>query len=194
MDFQTATGLIVSLIKRPDKEASVKQCINRAIQRFVASGTFAHDFVELPSLAIDGSLFAQSFDITASPFARFRKMKYMKLPGVKNYITWIDPSQVFSNNCEATDVWYRSGNNIVFRTSSLASTMLVGYYKYHAPLVLDADTDWMLDEMWSPVHDLSVSYAMQDIGNTDESTKYFAWAMDNFKILMRDLGDGVAHA
>lgn len=194
MDFQTATDEIIDLIGRPDKETSVKRCINRAIQRFVASGTFAHDFVEPVGFAIDPTLYAQSFDITASPFVNFRKMKYMKLPGAKDYIKWIDPSQIFSNNCEATNVWYRSGNNIIFRTSTLSATLLLGYYKYHPPLVADADTDWMLDELWSPVHDLAVSFAMQDIGNTDESNKYFVWAMDNFKILMRDLGDGVSHA
>jgi hypothetical protein len=193
MNFGEATDAIVSLIKRRDKEAAVKGHINRAISFYVAFGTFAHDMVELPTFAIDGTLYAQSFAINASPFTRFRKLKYIRPASYLDYLHWKDPATIFTGTCEQVDCWYRSGVNIVFKLSMLQPTVALGYYQYHAALVNPADTDWMLDEMWSAVHDMAASYAFGDIGNVDESKRYYAWGMDHYRIALRDIGDGVSH-
>lgn len=190
MDFATATDEVVRLVKRPDKREDIKTHINKAISLFAASGTFFHDLIELQH-TVNGAQFAQSFSIAVSPFVRFRKIKYMRPTTWKRYLTWKDPSQVFdANGCQAQNVWYRAGNNIVFSVNSLIATLEIGYYQYHAPLIADGATDWMLDEMWPAVKDIAASYAHGTIGNENEKRTYYATGMEMYRVFLRDLGDG----
>jgi hypothetical protein len=192
MNFLEAQDAIIQLVKRPDKRTDIKGHINRAIGLFAAGGTFFADLVELTH-TIDGTQYAQSFSVATTPFARFRKIKYIRPTGWKRYLNWRDPSTVFdTNGCESLNVWYRAGNNIVFKVSTLINTLEIGYYQYHTILVDDEDTDWMLDEMWPAVHDIAGSYAFGTIGNQDEKRSYFALGMDQYRVYQKDLGDGVS--
>lgn len=193
MNFLEAQDEIISLTKRADKRTSIKGHLNRAIGFIAASGTWAHDLVELQH-TIDANLYAQSFDITELPFVRFRKVKYIRPTGFRKYLAFRDPAMVFDDNgCQATNVYYRAGNNIVFSLSSLQPTVEMGYYQYHAQLSADADVDWMLDEIWPAVHDIAASYTFRDIGENTDSDKYLQWGMQQFRVYLRDLGDGVSH-
>ena len=192
MDFLTATDEIVRLVKRPDKREDIKGHINRTIGLFAASGTFAADLVELQH-TINGTQFAQSFSIAIAPFLRFRKMKYMRPTTWNKYLKWCDPERVFLMGCQQQNVWYRSGNNIIFNLSSLSATLELGYYQYHASLVGDEDTDWMLDEMWPAVKDVAASYAFGTIGNETEKRQYFSLGMEQYRVYLRDLGDGYSN-
>jgi hypothetical protein len=193
MNFLEAQNEIVALVKRPDKRDAIKGHINRAIAFVAAAGTWSHDLVELQhTIASDD--YSQSFAINESPFERFRKIKYIRPTGFRKYLTLRDSAAVFdANGCQAINVYYRAGNNIVFNLSSLQETLEIGYYQYHAPLVLDADVDWMLDEIWPVIHDIAISYTFQDIGNDADSNKYLQWGMTQLRIFLRDLGDGVSN-
>lgn len=190
MDFVTATDEIVRLVKRPDKREDIKGHINRTISLFAANGTFFHDLVEMQH-TVNGSEYAQSFSIAVAPFERFRKIKYIRPTSWRKYLTWRDPATVFdANGCQAQNVWYRAGNNIVFNVSSLVSTLEIGYYQYPVNLVNDSDVNWMLDEMWLAVKDIAASYTFGTIGNESEKRTYFATGMEMYRVFLRDLGDG----
>ena len=191
MQFSDAIQEVIQTVKRPDRRTDIKTRINRAIAFCVTSGTFAADLVEL-QLAIDSTLYAQSFDVSDTPFARFRKFKYIRPTGYTKYLTWRDPSRVFDGGCESLDVWYRAGNNCVFKLSKLQSTLEIAYYQYHATLVADTDEDWMLDEMWPCIHDLAAAYFFQLVGNVEEYRRYHDSGITQYNVYLRDLGDGVS--
>lgn len=193
MNFLEAQNEILDLIKRPEKRTAVMRFINRAIGFIAASGTWSHDLVELTH-SIDGQLYAQSFDVTEDPFVRFRKIKYIRPTGFRSYLTFRDPAAVYDENgCQAQNVYYRAGNNIVFNLSSLQSSLELAYYQYHVNLSANGDTDWMLDQIWPAVHDIAVSYAFQDIGVNEDANKYLQWGMQQFRVYLKDIGDGFSH-
>jgi len=175
MNFGEMIAIVASKTKRPDKLSDIKTAINAAIA-FFSTANFPHDRVDL-DLTISSSEYTQSFDITVSPFTRFKKIDYIRPAGYHKYLDWRDPKKVFQEGRECLDVWHRSGNNIVFKISRLQSTLKVGYFQYHAVITADATTDWILDEMATAVEDFARSRILEDIGETTESARYFARAL-----------------
>lgn len=192
MNFGEAVEVILRRLKRPDKTEDAQDSINRAISIF-ATANFYADLAET-QIDLAGQDYLQEVAINASPFSRFRKIKYLRPEGYYTYITWTDPSRIFTQGCEQLNTWYRSGNNLVFKLSSLADTAQVGYYQYHEYLVDDDDTDWMLDEMFPAVLSYALSELFQDIGDdatADRYTRRWPVLLQTFK---EDIGDGVSHA
>lgn len=194
MIFGDAVNLINSITKRPDKSDDVKAAINRTIGNFATLGTFAHDLSEPAAIAISGSLYVQSLDLTIAPFTRYRKMKYLRPSGYTKYLKQRDSSRIFVGGEEMRDVWYQSGTNIIFKLCNLQSSMLVGYYQYHAALVADADTDWMLDLMWPAVHACVLADIFDEIGDDASAQRYAKRWPVLFEAYRNDLKDGVSYA
>lgn len=193
MDFSEAVQLIVDITKRQDKIPDIKAAINRSIGLFAVKG-WSHDLVELTH-NINATEYAQSFAINAAPFARFRKIKYIRPTGYRIYLTFRDPSRIFQpNGHECLDSWYRSGINIVFKLSKLQPTLEIGYYQYHATLVGDTDTDWMLDEIWPALHDAVAADIFGQIGNDQERARYQSKSTVLLDAFHADIGDGVAYS
>lgn len=193
MNFAEAVDNIVTRIKRPDKVLDCGDAINRAINLFGTS-TWAADLVELTHTLAAPTSYVQAIDITASPFARFRKVKYIRPTGYRKYLTFRDSSRIWDHNCESTDVWYRGGNYIRFKLSALQTTAEMGYYQYHIPLADDADTDWMLDQMWPAIQSYALQEMFADIGNMDESAKHEKRWPVLLAAYKEDIGDGVSYA
>lgn len=192
MDFSEAVQLIVDRCKRPDKTEDIKAAINRAIGLFAVKN-WAHDLVELTH-TITSTEYAQSFDITAAPFARFRKIKYIRPTGYRKYLSWRDPAHIFNDGKECVNTWYRAGNNIVFKLSRLQDTLEIGYYQYHATLIDDADTDWMLDQIWPALHDYVLGNIHGEIGNDQERARMENKGMLLLDAFHADIGDGIAYS
>lgn len=193
MNFGEAADYLASRIKRPDKVSNAESAINRAISVF-ATSNFYHDMVEPPSIALVAQSYVQAIDITASPFTRFRKIKYLRPTGYRKYITWRDPAKIFDQGgCEAFDVWYRGGNYIRFKLSNLQPSLEVGYYQYHLPMTAPEDVDWMLNEIWPAVEAYALAELQQDIGNTEESSIWQRKWPALLQTYRGDIGDAVSY-
>lgn len=191
MNLGEAVDNLVRRIKRPDKEQDAEDAVNRAIGLF-ATSNWAHDIVELTA-NLNSAEYVQAIDITASPFARFRKVKYIRPTGYRQYITYRDPSRIWDNNCESLNVYYRAGNYIKFKLSSLQSTAEMAYYQYHSALITPEATDWMLDQMWPAVQAYALAELHADIGNDADAQSY----NKKWPILLQaykdDIGDGISY-
>ena len=178
MNFGEMQDLIIRRTKRPDKADTVRDGINAAIA-FFASANFDADRVEIEEFAISSTLFAQSFDITASPFARFKVIDYIRPTGYSKYLAWRDPKKIFNNGSEMLDVYYRSGNNIIFKLCRLQSTLKIGYFQYHVRLEDDDANaeDWILDELTEAVSLYTRSRVMRDIGEDAEANNNYKEAL-----------------
>lgn len=168
-------AMVVSKVKRPDKLSDAKSAVNAAIA-FFATANFARDRVTL-ELSIDATEFGGDFDITDSPFVRFKKIDYIRPTGYRKYLDWRDPKKVFNEGRECLDVWHQSGTEIVYRLSKLQSALRIGYFQYHAQLVEDEDEDWILDQMTQAVEDYARGRVLEDIGEMSEGDKYLKRAI-----------------
>lgn len=171
MEFGEVQALVIDTTHRPDKLSEIKVGINAAIA-FFASANFPQDLVEVTDLSIDSAEFAQSFAITdGANFTRFKKICYVRPSGYSKNLDFRTPDKIFQNGRECLDVWYRSGNNIIFKLSRLQSTLKVGYYQYHEALVDDDDTDWILDQYHMFAHDWAASRILKAIGEEAEAVR-----------------------
>lgn len=192
MNFGEAADYLANKVKRLDKAPDAETYINQAISIF-ATSNFFHDLVEL-DVALAAQDYIQAIDITASPFIRFRKVKYLRPTGYRKYLAWVDPSRIFTGGCEQTDSWYRSGNYLRFKLSNLQATLAIGYYQYHLPMTAAENTDWMLTEMFPAIEAYALSELHDDIGNVDEAGRWQRKWPALLQVYKDDLGDGVSYA
>lgn len=183
---------VLRTIKRPEKAVEVVDAINAAIELASTQGDFAFDLVE-GTKAIDGTLYAQNIVISTS-FPRFRKIKYLRPSGYSRYVTWRDSSRIFQDGKENVDVWYRSGDNVVFKLSNLQTEMLYGYYAYPARLTSTNGTNGYTDMMSAAIHDLACGRVYEDMGNAQEAARLEKRGMDLVLKHQRDKQDGVSRS
>lgn len=196
MNFGDMQQEVVGWVKRPDKITQAKIAINAAIQFYTLAASFTADLVEgqLVSPAISTTLFAQSITISTN-FPNFRKIKYLKPEGWTRYLKQWDPSRIFDDNgCEQTNVWYRSGDSIVFKVSDLITKLNYGYFENAPRLAQTDDTYWMLDTTPNMIRWHAVSLLMRQMGEIAEADKYLAMANADFNISRVDLEDAVTPA
>lgn len=172
----TTLDRILRRLKRPEKSADGIDAINDAIELATITGNFARDVVE-SSLAIDGTVYAQSI-VTSASFTRFRKVKYLRPSSYKRQLHFVESTRIFDRNGnESVDAFYVAGTNIVFKLSSYQTLMYYGYYQYPTLLVADGDTHWMLDQMQSVIRDMALGELFAGIGNDAEAARYTAIGM-----------------
>lgn len=203
MNLGVMKDWLVRTTKRPDKrDDQIQDAVNAAIEYATTQGDFAADLIE-GSIALDSALYAQNLVISTT-MPRFRKVKYLRPSGYRRYLKWKDPSKIFSDpsrdyagtlvSNEALDVWYRAGDNLVFKLSVLQTTMLYGYYTYPTFLTTDTDTHWMLDQMRTCMHDLACWRIFEQIGNESEATRFATIGGRELSAHKSDLQDSVSHS
>lgn len=192
MDFGEAVDKVITRVKRPDKIDSAQDKINEAISLFVVRN-WAADLVELTHALSAPTSYIHAIDITASPFERFRKIKYIRPTGYTKYLTWRDPAKIFQENCEEINVWYRGGNYVRSKISSLVSTFEIGYYQYHEILTENDDTDWMLDQIWPAINAYVLGELFGEIGEDTDARAYTARWPVLLNAFHNDIGDGISN-
>lgn len=189
MNLGQAAAVVLSLVKRPDKQAEIRASINRALEFYVKAANWSADLVE-GSVAISSSSYAQSLSISAE-FPRFRKICYLRPADTTRYIKYIPPDKIFTpDGCEQINTYYRAGNNLVFKLSDLSTALLYGYYQYYAYLTTDADTHWMLTACPTMITDKATSEIFDSIGADAEARRYLGYASLAFTGNEADLADG----
>lgn len=188
MNFGQICEKIGNRTLRPDKLDEIQDAVNDAIEWATIGGPWADDLVE-GSVAIDSTVYSQSI-VVSTTFTRYRRMKYLKPYGYNKNITMRDPDKIFDENQrESLDVWYRAGDNIVFKLSALTSSMLFGYYQYPERMTEDSDTHWMFDKLYTAIFNEAAADIWESIGNSEEATRYRGKALNMLVIHRRDHGD-----
>lgn len=192
MDLGELRDWVARSIKRPELAEDIKDAINAAIEYASTQGDYAWDLVE-GAEAISATDYAQSL-VISQKFPQFRKMKYLRPAGYNRYLIWKDPSRIFSQGVEAVNVWYRSGDNIIFKLSDLQSSLLYGYYSYPARLTDDDEFNNYTEQMPAAIHALACSYLYDQIGNEAESQRLERKATKFLFAHRNDKQDGVSHS
>ncbi len=181
VQFSEVVQSVVDRTKRADKRAEIKAAVNQAVAYF-ATANFPNDLLEIAAFAIDETESVQSFDISdVANFTRFKRICYIRPSGFNKVLAERTPDKMFHDGRECLDVWYRSGNNIIFKLSRLQSTLKIGYFSYHEKMVEDADEDWILDELTTAVEDFATARIMRSIGEDAEAIRLRQEAMISYE-------------
>ncbi len=194
MNFAEAVDAVLSVIKRPDKTAEAGIIVNAALSKAILKTEFSRDLVE-SSIPLDSTIYTQSIDLSTlvSPLVRFRKWKYLKLPGATRYLNFIDPQNVFvPGGFTQTDGYYMIGSTLTIIPSSTASSLLVGYYQY-APVLTGTATHWFLDLCPYAIVYQAIGELLISMGDASNGKTYKTMGDDLYMVAVNDFRDQITH-
>jgi len=166
MNFTEVVAEVLSIVKRPDKIIRIRQEVNAAVNFFSSNQNFSRDMFE-QLLAVAPTEYTQAILFTSLP--RFRKFKYIKRAGTKEYLEPLSHSEM-GTNCDTRDKYYIIGSGINISMVSLAANLDIGYFQYPPTLTDAAPTYWMLEGGWPMVMNRAAAKIFADIGD-DASAK-----------------------
>lgn len=190
MNFTEVVNLVLGIVKRPDQILTAEAAVNSQLSRCIFKTEFSHDLVEA-EIPLDDQSYSQTIDLStlAVPLVRFRKWKYVKLPGVLGYLNPIDPQNVFvPGGFQQTDRYYMIGNKITVMSSALSSKLLVGYYQY-APTLSGNQQHWLLDICPYAIINLAAGEVFNAIGDTTGFKTYTGMGDLIYQTLVNDIRD-----
>ncbi len=188
MNFTEAINEIIGITKRPDKATEIASALNSAITYFTLKDSWKQDLKEL-TIAVDSSLYSDTIDLSQY-VTRLRKIKYLKVYGVKGYLKEIDTEHVFTPGGYTQKNWfYVIGSDLTYNTSTLGASLELGYYQYPA-ILSGTSTHWMLDiNPWMLI-DKAAARIFRSIGDDNSAKLHEGYAFDHFKTLQNDLVQG----
>lgn len=197
MNFNEAVAEVIAMTSRPDKATAISSAINAVLSLCTMKASFARDLVET-TIAVDPTLYGDTIQFNnALPtplVTRFRKFKYVKASGVRNYLRQISPDQIFSpGNAIQRDIYYVGGDNFTYVLSDLTPTLEIGYYQY--PEILTGTTGkndhWMLELMPWTIIELAAARIFKSIGDDTSFRVYQATGDESFRINRADHEDSI---
>jgi hypothetical protein len=199
MDFAAAIAEVIAITKRPDKTTEISSNLNKAILFFTLKADFARDLIET-SIAIDPTVYGETLSI-ATAFTRFRKIKYIRPRSQRRFLTFIDPTQLFSpSEMVQRNRFYVAGENLTFTLSTKDTHLEIGYYQYPPTIIETAptppaeeppNTHWMLDMIPWAITERAASQVFKSIGDDVSARFYEASSMELFLAARRDFADSV---
>jgi hypothetical protein len=186
MNFTEAVTEVLLAVKRPDKIDRARAKINAAITFYCLDNEFSRDFTE-QAITLDAQEYTQSF--TLDVMTRFRKFKYIKRGGTKDFLTLLGNAEREAK-CDWQDRYYIAGLNVNIYLKVLAGTLDVGYYSY--PPVLNDTTDnnshWLLDVAPWMIIDRAIGEIFREIGDEKSFQVMSASAREQYMAARKDLG------
>lgn len=169
MNFTEVVAEVSRLTKRPDLIVDIQREVNAAINFSCIEGNFARDLME-DSYVVDGTAYAQSLPL--SGFSRWRKFAYIKNPTCTDYVKQRDPSKIFENGKESSDVYYVVGDEVKFKLCKLTASLLIGHFRYPPILTNASSAFWLLEISPFMIIDKAAASIFSQVGNTTEATKH----------------------
>ena len=166
MNFTEVVAEVLATVKRPDKLLAIRREVNAAVTFFSGNQNFSRDVYE-QLLIIDPLEYTQV--ILFSSLTRYRKMKYMKRAGTKNYLQKLAATELGSD-CDMKDKFYVVGAGVKIAMTAKAASLDIAYYQYPPTLTDLAPEYWMLDAGWPMVFNRACAKVFADIGD-DASAK-----------------------
>lgn len=188
MNFTEVVNLVLGIVKRPDQVLIAENAVNSQLSRCIFKAEFSQDLVEA-EIPLDDQSYDQTIDLTSlvSPLVRFRKWKYIKLPGVLGYLSPIDLQNVFvPGGFKQTDCYYMVGSKLTIMASALSSKLLVGYYQY-APALSGNQQHWFLDICPYAIVNLAVGEVFNAIGDPTGFKIYTVMGESLYQMLVNDI-------
>jgi len=181
MQLSTVIEAVIDDTGKPQKEASIRRRINSIIRMISISGHYWPDRVET----------TQTFSAKATAFSfatptRFRSVDYLTYSNGR-HLDRKEPSSIKRLPDGEADVYYLAGGNILVKCAESTDTLLFGYWTYPADLTKDADTNWILERLSTPVIDLTSQSILGMLGSTTEKDFIGRLAQAELNIMVTDI-------
>ena len=189
MSLVTLLNDVTEITKRPDARARALLALNTLILEIVTNHDYSQDLVETTLLNpnSEGSAIA-SIPLPTSPAVR--KVSYLTANGIP--LNSVSPQNILdsSGNCTQTNIFYRSGNNLIVRSRCPFTEVRFGYYQRFVGLVEQAGADqhWLLDEYEHLLLNGTVGRVFAATGD-DQSAQYYESV---YRDLRRNIRSGLA--
>jgi hypothetical protein len=175
-DYATAVQAVIDQTRRTDKEAFIRRKVNAAIQVIQSSGAFPQDLYEVSYSG--AGLTADSYSQSLALPARTRQVGYVMDADRPDARIDIWPVAYILDNPQINDVGYQAGNALQLRLAEIPATIKLGAYQYLPALAADADTNWVLTDLFELVVDYTVAYVAAHTGDKD-----LAASIQNFAVM-----------
>lgn len=182
MNFTEVVAEVLSTVKRPDKLLTVRREVNAALTFFSGNQNFSRDVFE-QLLTITPTEYIQVLPFAS--MARYRKIKYIKRGGTRNYLERLSASEI-SSECSMKDKYYVVGAGIKISMTALAPNLDVAFYQYPPTLTDLAPTYWMLDQGWPMVFNRAAAKVFADIGDDASAKLHESYARIDYEAFCAD--------
>lgn len=189
MSLATLLNDVTEVTKRPDARARALLALNTLILEIVTNSDYAQDLIETTLLNPnpEGGTLAE-IPLPLSPAVR--KISYLTANGIP--LNSVSPQNILdsSGNCVQTNIFYRSGNNLIVRSRCPFTEVRLGYYQRFTSLAEQAGADqhWLLDEYEQLLLTGTVGRVFAATGD-DQSAQYYEAF---YRKLLRDIRSGLA--
>lgn len=183
MNFNEVVAEVLSAVKRPDKISSIYREVNQAINFFSSNQNFSRDLYEI-LLPITPSEYTQT--ILFADLPRYRKVKYIKRGGTKEYLSLLSAKELGSA-CDHKDRFYVAGAGINIAMTKLASAVDIGFYQYPPILTVAAPDFWMLEQGWPMVFNRATAKIFADIGDDSSAKLHETYARIDYQAFCDDV-------
>ena len=190
MNFTEIVTEVLAATKRPDKVLAIRREINAAVAFFSGNQNFSRDVME-QLVAIEPNEYTQQIALT--DLTRYRKIKYMKRAGTKNYLQRLGAKEL-GTDCDMKDRFYVAGSGIKISMTALAANLDVAYYQYPPTLTDAAPTYWMLDMGWPMIFNRAASKIFADIGDDASAKMHEMYARADYTAFEADAEKDVGFA
>jgi hypothetical protein len=197
MNFKEIQDVVIANTKRGDFLEAIKSRINATVNLFSSSGFYWPDLEEVSlgsADGISGTAFTQVIQLPV----RFRRIAYLKYPtGAQTqdteYLKGYAAQDLMQDAYKGLgDIYYVSGTSIKVKNSRTSSTFLLGYFTSPAPMVADADTNWITALMPYAIADQVTQFIMAATGNREEGGAYSSISQVELQMLIHGLMNSTA--
>jgi hypothetical protein len=183
-DFISAANDVVALVRRQAKLPLIKQKINAACRTISSSGRFPMD------------LWEESY--TGAGLAANSTVQHLALPARTRIVGYIQDPQQPEAHIELVDVkypleypyklnlGYQAGSTLHLRLENIPTKINLGLYRYPADLVNDADTNWIVTDMYELVVDYATAYVLTMLGEKEVMSGILQLAGQQLGIYIKD--------
>lgn len=183
MNFTEVVAEVLRIVKRPDKITDIRREVNAAINHFSVDSDFPRDLQEVLQ-AITATEYTQA--IALSTFTRFRKFRYIKRAGTREFLKRLNDTDLFDTRCDLRDRYYIAGTNVNISMTKTAASLDIGYYQY-PPVLTDASPNyWMLEGNWNAVVNKAASVIFANIGDDSSARTHNAFAVQAYMAFRQD--------
>lgn len=170
MELAQLLNNVVEITKRPDARARSLLALNSVIADVVTNYDYPEDLLEETFFNTS----AQSPAVIALPdgLPKIRSIAYLSIRG--GLLKGITPRQALSGGCQALDVYYMSGANIIVNSRySDFTEMRVGYYPVPINLIEGTlEEHWLLDKYPAMLLNGAVARTFKATGDDDSAVFY----------------------
>ena len=177
-----AAEAVIDLTGRSDKEALIRRKINAACRLIQSAGTFPQDLYEA---SYSGASIADAYIQSLTLPDRARQIAYIQDPDRTDRILLRTVAWALDNP-DSYDIGYQAGSVLQLRLTEKPTSINVGVYRYLEALSADADTNWVLTDMFELVVDYAATWVGIITGNRDMISAMAQFSGQQLQVYIND--------